>query len=74
MRIAGIILGAIAILLGGLWLLQGLGIVHMAPILCFADCVPLEGPSPMWAIVGLIVLVAGGLAIFYVMRRPQIGS
>jgi hypothetical protein len=54
--------GVLAVLLGGLWLLQGLGIVHMKPIACVADCRPLEGPSVSWAIVGAVVLAAGLMA------------
>jgi hypothetical protein len=34
-----------AALLGALWLLQGLGIVQMQPILCFVDCTPIQGAS-----------------------------
>jgi hypothetical protein len=63
--------GVIAVLLGGLWLLQGLGLVHIRPILCFADCEPIVGPSPGWAIAGAVALVAGGLAVLWSLgRRP----
>ena len=44
MRVASLVFGVIAVLLGGIWLLQGLGIVLVRPILCFADCVPIQGP------------------------------
>lgn len=64
-----IAVGVIAILLGGLWLLQGLGLVYMEPILCVADCEPLEGPSAGWAITGFIVLAIGGLAVAYGLKR-----
>ena len=40
-----LLLGILAILLGGLWLPQGLGLVEVRPILCFADCAPVQGPS-----------------------------
>jgi hypothetical protein len=64
--------GVISVLLGGLWLLQGLGLVHVRPILCFADCVPLQGPSPTWAIIGFFVVTAGVLAIYHALkRRPR---
>lgn len=59
MRIVVLILGAIGVLLGGLWLVQGLGLVTIPPILCVAECETLEGPSPTWAIVGLLMLAAG---------------
>ena len=61
--------GVISVLLGGLWLLQGLNLVHVRPILCFADCVPLQGPSPTWAIIGFFVVTAGVLAILYSLKR-----
>ena len=32
-----LIVGLIGVLLGGLWLLQGLGLVQVRPILCFAS-------------------------------------
>lgn len=57
------VVGVLSILLGGLWLLQGLGIVHIRPILCFANCTPIEGPSPMWAIIGIVVLIGGVVAV-----------
>lgn len=69
MRILVLIVGVLAALLGGLWLLQGLGIVHMRPILCLADCEPLEGPSPPWAIAGFLLLAAGAFAIIRSLRR-----
>ena len=53
--------GAILFLLGALWLLQGLGIVTMAPILCFANCTPIQGPAPVWAAVGAAAIVVGFL-------------
>jgi hypothetical protein len=62
------VVGVLSLLLGGLWLLQGLGIVHMRPILCFADCVPLQGPSSTWAVVGILVLTAGIFMIRYARK------
>ena len=69
MRVASLVFGVIAVLLGALWLLQGLGIVHVRPILCFADCAPVQGPSLTWAVVGAITIAVGGLAIFWSRRR-----
>lgn len=64
--------GLIVALLGGLWLLQGLGIVHLRPILCFADCVPLQGPSTTWTFIGAGVLAVGGSVVFWsLMRRGK---
>jgi hypothetical protein len=67
-----LIAGAIAALLGGLWLLQGIGIVNIPPILCVADCAPIEGGSMQWAIIGLLVLAGGAAAIYYALRRRPI--
>jgi hypothetical protein len=71
MRILALVLGVIAVLLGGLWLLQGLGAVQVRPILCFVDCAPIQGASPLWAIVGAVALALGCLGI--VWSRRQIG-
>ena len=49
-----LIFGVIGVLLGGLWLLQRLGILHVRPILCFADCDPIQGPSVTRAITGFL--------------------
>lgn len=67
-------LGAIGILLGGLWLLQGLGFVQVQPILCVGDCAPIEGSSPTWTIIGLLVVAVSGLAIFYSLKRNRSSS
>ena len=69
LRIAVVILSILAILLGGLWLLQGSGLVQVRPILCFADCKPLQGASLVWAIVGAIVLAAGGFGVTWARQR-----
>jgi hypothetical protein len=68
MKIVVLIVGVISLLLGGLWLLQGLGLVRVRPILCFADCEPIQGASSMWAIAGLLFFTAGALAIFFSLR------
>ena len=68
-KIALIVVGAVLALLGGLWLLQGLGLVRIAPILCFADCQPLEGPSPTWAVVGAVVCAGGVFTLYRALRR-----
>lgn len=71
MRIVALVFGVIGVLLGGLWLLQGLGLVHIAPILCVAECEPIEGTSPAWAGLGAIVLLAGVLASVYGLKRRK---
>ena len=69
MRTIVLVVSVIGALLGGLWLLQGLGLVQVRPILCFADCEPVQGPSVTWAIVGLLVVTAGVLGIRYSLRH-----
>lgn len=58
-RISVLIVGGILIFLGLLWFLQGSDIVHMQPILCFANCEPITGKSPTWQVVGAVVFIAG---------------
>ena len=62
------IIGVLVALLGGLWLMQGLGVVEIQPILCFADCEPVEGPSLTWALLGAFFLVAGLATIVFRTR------
>lgn len=69
--LARILLGAVLSLLGLLWLLQGADLVHIRPILCVADCKPLEGGSVGWMTAGALVLVAGLLVIASAVRRRQ---
>jgi len=64
-----LVAGVIGVLLGGLWLLQGLGVVHIQPILCVADCAPIEGTSPTWAGIGFLMVAAGAIAIYYSLKR-----
>lgn len=64
--------GLVAELPGGLWLLQGLGLVNIRPTLCLADCVPIQGPSTAWAFIGAIVLAEGCAAVCWsFMRRAE---
>jgi hypothetical protein len=72
MKKAAFVVGIIAGLLGGLWLLQGLGIMHLRPILCFTDCAPIQGPSPTWAVIGAAVFTAGCLSVFWSSQRPPV--
>ena len=60
-----------AVLLGGLWLLQGLGAVHVQPIRCLTECAPVQEPSAIWAIVGFITAMAGILAIRRSVKRSS---
>lgn len=69
MKKAARVIGVISVLLGGLWLLQGLGVVDVRPILCFADCDPIQGASSVWATIGFLLLTVGIVAIFCSLKR-----
>jgi len=71
MRTVVLVLCLLAVLLGGLWLIQGLGLVQIRPILCVADCEPVEGPSLTWSILGALLLGAGVAGIRR-WRSPRI--
>jgi hypothetical protein len=64
-----IVVGVILVLLGGLWFLQGTGLVTIQPILCVADCAPLEGGSATWTIVGLVAFIIGASVLWSAGRR-----
>jgi len=64
-----ILVGVGATLLGSLWLLQGTGLLHVRPILCLADCKPLEGRSVGWMIAGAVAMLGGLRAIAAGFRR-----
>jgi hypothetical protein len=68
MKKLALFFGVIGVLLGGLWLMQGLGAVQVRPLLCFADCDPIQGASSTWAIVGFLLLAAGALAINFSLK------
>jgi hypothetical protein len=69
MKYFGIALGLILVLLGGLWFLQGTGLVTIPPILCVAECEPLEGPSLPWTGAGLAALLAGAALLWRSLSR-----
>jgi hypothetical protein len=58
-----IVLGVASMLLGLLWLLQGADLLHIRPILCFADCEPVEGGSIGWMMAGVLLLIVGLVAM-----------
>jgi len=63
MKILLRIVSVLGVLLGGLWLVQGLGLVQVRPILCFADCEPVHAPSAVWVVLGLLLMAAGVFGI-----------
>lgn len=68
MKIVALIAGVLLALLGGLWMLQGLGLISVAPIACIGACEPLTGPSILWAIIGGLTIVAGGALVAWARR------
>jgi len=58
-----IVIGIIISLLGLLWFLQGSDLVHIKPILCFANCQPIVGRSVQWQIAGVIAFIIGVLIL-----------
>lgn len=71
MKKLSLVVGLVAMLLGALWLLQWLGWVHVRPILCFADCEPIQGACVAWAIIGLLVFVAASTAVFWSLKSSE---
>ena len=68
-KIALLLSGILIAALGVLWLVQGLGVVHLEPIACVADCKPIKGSSPTYAVLGGLMVAAGGLAIHFGLKR-----
>jgi hypothetical protein len=65
----GAIIGLLALLLGGLWLLQGTGLVVIDPIACVGECAALTGPSLPWALAGTALALTGAALIWFTLRR-----
>lgn len=74
MKTALLIVGVVGVLLGGLWLVQGLGLVTIPPILCVAECETIEDASPSWALAGLVLAAAGAVALFFALRWRRSAS
>lgn len=64
-RIAQLIVGIIMTLLGLLWFLQGMDVIHLRPIsiLCFANCELISGKSLQWQITGAVTFIVGILVV-----------
>lgn len=70
-RLILLVVSVILILLGSLWFLQGTGIIHLNPIMCVAECEPITGTSPLWAIIGAVAFVGGFFLIRKSLRRKD---
>lgn len=62
------IFGIIILLLGLLWFLQGSDLVHIKPILCFADCQVITGQSLQWQIIGGITFIIGAFIMYKFLK------
>ncbi len=71
-HLAGALIGAFVGIIGLLWLLQGTGLLRIRPILCIANCEEVVGPSPIWAVSGLIALIIGIIVVFVSVRGIRI--
>ena len=69
MRWIFVVFDVLCILLGALWLLQGVGVVEIDPILCVGECQALEAPSVTWAAIGGGVCAVGLLIVGFALRR-----
>lgn len=67
---ARLLLGTILSLLGLLWILQGVDVVRIQPVLCAADCQPITGGSIGWLTAGVVTVVLG----LIVLLRPSVVS
>ena len=63
------IFGVVVALLGTLWVVQGLGIVRIGPVLCVAECEPITGRSVQWTVIGAIAVVVGLVSARAGLRR-----
>lgn len=70
-RFVSIFIGIIFISLGSLWFLQGSDIVHLNPILCFANCEPITGKSILWQIIGVVFAVLGIFIIYKNIKQKK---
>jgi hypothetical protein len=68
-KLAVSVAGIVISLLGLLWLLQGAGIVHLRPVLCFANCEEITGTSYVWAVIGMITFVSGIILIVMSFKK-----
>jgi hypothetical protein len=68
-NVAIAIIGLILASLGLLWFLQGIAILTLCPVLCFADCECITGGSLLWEIAGAITLIIGIAIVYLSVKR-----
>jgi hypothetical protein len=62
-------IGLILAALGLLWFLQGIAILNVCPVLCFADCECIRGGSSFWEVLGGIALIMGIAIVCLSLKR-----
>jgi hypothetical protein len=70
-QIISLIFGTALFLLGLLWFLQGSDLVHIKPILCFANCEVITGISLQWQVFGAMVMIVGGIIGYRGLRKAD---
>ncbi|HTS88724.1 MAG TPA: hypothetical protein VMG41_09555 [Gemmatimonadales bacterium] len=71
MRAGMVFSGVVLVALGLLWLMQGLDVVRVCPLLCFVDCKCVSGSSPLWAGIGAVAVAVGAVSVYLAVRwRP----
>ena len=63
-RTVGLIVGTLAVLVGGVWIGQGAGLIQGS----------FMTGSPTWLAIGLLCLVVGLFLIFLILRRRTTGG
>jgi len=69
MKWAATIFGALILLLGALWFLQGTGLVIIDPIACVGECGALTGPNAGWTLAGLGTMLVAAALLWWALRR-----
>jgi hypothetical protein len=70
-RHATTLVGAVLALLGLLWFLQGADVVHMRPVLCFADCTYVSHGSKLWEAIGALAAIVGVAIMGWSLKTPR---
>ena len=63
MRIAATVIGVLAILLGGVWVLQGLNVLPGS----------FMTGDPKWAVIGVVAAAVGAVLVWWLNRTPKAG-
>ncbi len=67
--VAVTVIGLILVALGLLWFFQGIAVLSLCPVLCFADCECITGGSLFWEVAGAITLIIGIVIVCFSLKR-----